>query len=350
MSKNSDRKQSREHTKVVVRGLPPMLTEAAFLETIQRLYKTYQPQQDNNGNELKHNWFQYWPGKVTKQQRQIMSRAYLNFDSTLAVQIFAKSFNNHKFVDTQGTQFFCSVELAPFQKIPKEKKKKKKDPREGTIDKDPEFKAFLAEMEEVSKPRPSAEAWLAKQEAEQKEREAVEGPKSDVIVTPLMQHLREKYAAKLAKRASGSSRGSRGRDSGSSVVGINNEDQSSGTNSGKQKDKSSNGKSSGKSGRRRDRERGGERGSKDSGRDSKEKRISRDAQVGEVKLKQKNSGLSDTQKSSSDTKDADEKGRVVEVGGGSRRSREQNRGGKGQGGKGGGGGTSQTMRWVPKPG
>ncbi|KAJ0606578.1 putative nonsense-mediated mRNA decay protein [Helianthus annuus] len=64
----------------------------------------------------------------------------------------------------QGTQFKTIVEYALSQRVPK--KWSKKDGREGTIGKDPEYLEFL---EFISKPvenLPSAEIQLEKKEAE----------------------------------------------------------------------------------------------------------------------------------------------------------------------------------------
>lgn len=61
------------------------------------------------------------------------SRAYLNFTDALQVYEFRAKFDGHNFVSERGVQFSCSVEYAPYQKVPK--KTSKKDPKEGTLDK-----------------------------------------------------------------------------------------------------------------------------------------------------------------------------------------------------------------------
>jgi regulator of nonsense transcripts 3 len=44
------------------------------------------------------------------------------------------------------------VEFAPFQKIPREKQRK--DPKVGTIDRDPDFVAFLEALSKPNEVRP----------------------------------------------------------------------------------------------------------------------------------------------------------------------------------------------------
>jgi hypothetical protein len=63
----------------------------------------------------------------------MFSRAFLNFNSPEAVYDFKARFDGHVFVSTRGTQYRCSVEYAPFQKVPTAHPKKLA--MEGTIDK-----------------------------------------------------------------------------------------------------------------------------------------------------------------------------------------------------------------------
>lgn len=61
------------------------------------------------------------------------STAYLNFKTATDVLTFKSRFDDHAFADERGAQHACSVEYAPFQRIPKGRVKR--DPREGTIEK-----------------------------------------------------------------------------------------------------------------------------------------------------------------------------------------------------------------------
>lgn len=74
-----------------------------------------------------------------------------------------------------------TLEFAPYNRIPAGKRKN--DARQGLIDQDAEFKAFL---ESLTNPAPKSDATASPEAAEKKE----------VTTTPLIEHLREKKAAK----------------------------------------------------------------------------------------------------------------------------------------------------------
>jgi len=63
----------------------------------------------------------------------VFSRAFLNFNTAEAVYDFKAKFDGHVFVSTRGTQYRCTVEYAPFQKVPTVNTKKLA--MEGTIQK-----------------------------------------------------------------------------------------------------------------------------------------------------------------------------------------------------------------------
>lgn len=65
-------------------------------------------------------------------RKTILSRAYLNFAEPATVYEFKARFDGHAFITTKGSQYKCTVEYAPFQKVPSPPKKK--NPLEGTID------------------------------------------------------------------------------------------------------------------------------------------------------------------------------------------------------------------------
>ncbi|GKB72915.1 nucleotide-binding alpha-beta plait domain-containing protein [Tanacetum coccineum] len=120
---------------------------------------------------------------------QSYSRAYIDFKRSEDVIEFAEFFDGHVFVNEKGTQFKVIVEYAPSQRVPKQWSKK--DGREGTIGKDPEYLEFL---EFVSKPvenLPSAEIQL-----ERKEAERAGAAKEAPIVTPLMDFIIDIYSQK----------------------------------------------------------------------------------------------------------------------------------------------------------
>ncbi|KAI7727826.1 hypothetical protein M8C21_023356 [Ambrosia artemisiifolia] len=156
----------------------------------------------------RYNWFCFRSGK-NSQKRQSYSRAYIDFKRPEDVIEFAEFFDGHVFVNEKGTQFKTIVEYAPSQRVPKQWSKK--DGREGTIDKDPQYLEFLELLAKPVENLPSAEIQLERKEAE-RAGTAKEAP----IVTPLMEFIRQKRAAKgvprralpngkLARRTSGAS-------------------------------------------------------------------------------------------------------------------------------------------------
>ncbi|CAI0375133.1 unnamed protein product, partial [Linum tenue] len=173
-------KGQSDKTKVVVRRLPPTISQAALKEQIDSAFAG------------RYSWFAFRTGK-SSQKHQSYSRAYIDFKTPEDVIEFAEFFNGHMFVNEKGTQFKAVVEYAPSQRVPKHLSKK--DGREGTISKDPEYLEFL---EAISKPvenLPSAEIQLERREAER-----AGASKDAVIVTPLMDFVRQKRAAKNGSR------------------------------------------------------------------------------------------------------------------------------------------------------
>ena len=89
------------------------------------------------------------------------------------------------------------VEFAPYQKIPKGKAKagKRKDPKMGTIEGDPDFVRFREAMENPEKARKSR-VMQPEQQLEEIEARERSGAKS----TPLLDFIREKKAEKMRIR------------------------------------------------------------------------------------------------------------------------------------------------------
>jgi len=192
-------KDPLNRTKVVLRHLPPSLPQQAIMEQIDARFSG------------RYDWVQFRQGK-SSAKHQRFSRVYLNFMSSEDVVIFAEFFNGRSFVNEKGAHFKAAVEYAPSQRVPKALSKK--DGREGTIDKDPDYMQFL---EQVSKPvenLPSAEIQLERKEAEK----AAAGKESP-IVTPLMVFIRQRRAAKNGppRSSTGSGRASSSRKSGSII-------------------------------------------------------------------------------------------------------------------------------------
>ncbi|KAB2091973.1 hypothetical protein ES319_A03G232300v1 [Gossypium barbadense] len=187
-------KRTLDRTKVVLRHLPPSITETMLMEQVDSAFAG------------RYNWFSFSPGK-NRQKHQSCSRLYIDFKSPEDVLEFAEFFNGHVFVNEKGAQFKTIVEYAPSQCVPT--LWAKNDDCEGTIFKDPEYLEFLEFLAMPVENLPSAEIQLERREAER-----VGALKDSSIVTPLMDFVRRKRAAKkslsngkLSRRAGGQSGG-----------------------------------------------------------------------------------------------------------------------------------------------
>ncbi|XP_061375993.1 regulator of nonsense transcripts UPF3-like [Gastrolobium bilobum] len=188
-----------DRTKVVLRHLPPTISEDTLLAQIDAAFAG------------RYNWFSFRPGKFS-QKHISHSRAYIDFKRPEDVIEFADFFNGHVFVNEKGTQFKVIVEYAPSQRVPRQWSKK--DGRDGTIYKDSEYLEFLELLAKPVENLPSAEIQLEKREAERSA-----GTVKDIpIVTPLMDFVRQKRAAKGPQRSS--SNGKVSRRAGTSSNGI----------------------------------------------------------------------------------------------------------------------------------
>ncbi|URE42147.1 Phosphoribosylglycinamide synthetase, C domain [Musa troglodytarum] len=169
-------KDSSDRTKVVVRHLPPSISQSVLMEQIDGRFAG------------RYDWVFFRPGK-NSQKNQRHSRAYLNFERSEDVVEFAEFFYGHIFVNEKGAHFKAVIEYAPSQRVPRPWSKK--DVCEGTLSKDREYMDFLGLLSKPVEHLPSAEIQL-----ERKEAERAGGTKESLIVTPLMDFVRRKRAAK----------------------------------------------------------------------------------------------------------------------------------------------------------
>ncbi|DBA87338.1 TPA: hypothetical protein ACH3X1_004392 [Trebouxia sp. C0004] len=168
--------------KVVVRKLPPGISQEEVQAAIDAVCQG------------KYDWFTFVPGKVSLK-RVKHSRAYLNFLDAAEVLRFRAQFGGHAFVNKKGAQYKCTVEYAPYQKVPREKAKE--DPREGTYEIDADFMAFKQQAEGDPELLPSAEVQL---ELKEQAKKALTETSSKPKVTPLMQFLHDRHSLKLDKK------------------------------------------------------------------------------------------------------------------------------------------------------
>ncbi|XP_008218705.1 PREDICTED: regulator of nonsense transcripts UPF3-like [Prunus mume] len=175
-------KDQLDRTKVVLRHLPPSISQTSLVEQIDVFFSG------------RYNWVAFRPGKRS-QKNPSYSRAYIDLKRPEDVIEFAEFFDGHLFVNEKGSQFKVIVEYAPSQRVPKQWSKK--DGREGTIFRDPEYLEFLEFLAKPAENLPSAEIQLERREAERS------GAGKDApIVTPLMDFVRQKRASKAGSRRS----------------------------------------------------------------------------------------------------------------------------------------------------
>lgn len=168
-SKDKKSKLLKPFTKIIIRRLPPTMSGETFLEQVSPI-----PEYD---------YFYY-----AKPDPTLLgySRAYINFVNVDDLYLFRDKFDGYIFLDDKGVEYVSIVEFAPFQRIPK--KKKKKDPKCNTIESDPVYQEFLDSLNE--------------QETETQPKLEYSYPVSDgndkkAVSTPLLDYL---AARKLDKR------------------------------------------------------------------------------------------------------------------------------------------------------
>ncbi|RWS11331.1 Regulator of nonsense transcripts 3A-like protein [Dinothrombium tinctorium] len=188
-----DKRQEPLLSKVVVRHLPPSMTEEQFLEQVS-------PIPD-------HNYF-YLAKADLSLGPFAFCRAYINFIHQEDIFIFKDKFDGYVFVDNKGNEYPAIVEFAPFQKLPRRRvgingmpvSAEKRDSKSGTIEQDSDYIKFLECLQQSKSEAnlPSAEVYLEEIEAREKELKANHGcPK---VTTPLIEYLRQRKAERLRLR------------------------------------------------------------------------------------------------------------------------------------------------------
>lgn len=165
--------------KCVVRKLPARLPKEVFLAAAAAWV-----------NDETIEWMSYVEGKVPKNtagKPVVQSRAYLLFKSHEQLVAFHREFHGHAFVDRrQGKENRAVVEYAPNQRVPRPDRH---DAKQSTIDKEPEYIAFLEALADPSKQAPVADV------------EDAAPPMSKT--TPLLQYLKEKKTASASHSKKG---------------------------------------------------------------------------------------------------------------------------------------------------
>ncbi|KAF5253185.1 hypothetical protein FANTH_1890 [Fusarium anthophilum] len=214
-------KAHNEGEKLVIRRLPPGMTQAEFVSILGSEWEL---------GKGKVDWFSFAGGKISTDPSKPSrpGRAYVHVmkkDDILplseavrtAVWEDAKaSFNSPSLIGPP------SVEFAIYKKVPSNKKRT--DARQGTIDQDPEFMAFLEELANPSPPKETAEG---------EEGDDLGKAEAKVTTTPLIEYLKEKKASK-AKESSSSKNSKHGQDSRSAKGKNSSKDEDSGKKKGKE--------------------------------------------------------------------------------------------------------------------
>ncbi|KAF2088883.1 hypothetical protein K490DRAFT_38150 [Saccharata proteae CBS 121410] len=181
-SRGPSNRSAAPRLKVVVRRLPPGLTQQEFEAAIGDEWKSGRGHVD---------WVSYKPGKISKDMAKPSrpSRVYLHLTDKAHITVLADKVRNTAFTDAKNTtKDPCLigppvVAFAPWNRVPAGRRRV--DQRQGTIDQDPEFKDFLESLTNpVAKPMPTD---VTADPASEKQ---------EVKTTPLIEHLREKKAAK----------------------------------------------------------------------------------------------------------------------------------------------------------
>ncbi|PGG99356.1 hypothetical protein AJ79_08550 [Helicocarpus griseus UAMH5409] len=171
-------KAAAPRLKLLVRRLPPGLTQQEFEAALGDEWKL------GNG---KVDWLLLKEGKVSKDPSKPSrpARVYLRVTSLPLVEDLAEKVRVTSFQDARNTSRDPvllgppSLEYAPYPRVPGSRVRK--DGRQGTIDQDPDFIAFLESLTNpVTKPAVDVE----------------DTKEEKPTITPLIQYLREKKANK----------------------------------------------------------------------------------------------------------------------------------------------------------
>ncbi|KAI9787098.1 MAG: hypothetical protein M1839_003333 [Geoglossum umbratile] len=208
--KSTPSKSAGPRLKVVIRRLPPGLTQTELEAALGEDWKL-------GGSRV--DWMVYKPGKVSKEsastyliRRGAMltanlhspvklstpSRAYLHLTDSSHLANLSATVQQASFIDARNTSNSASllgppaVEFAPFGRIPSDKRRV--DARQGTIDQDPEFIAFLESLTNPTNVKKASTEGSAGADGLGKKEEKV-------TTTPLVQYLKDKKASKAKEAA-----------------------------------------------------------------------------------------------------------------------------------------------------
>lgn len=125
------------------------------------------------------------------------SRAYFKFKNFQEMLIFKDKFDDYVFMDSKGNEYPCVIEFAYLQKMPRpsnDSKKTKQDIKMNTIDSEPDYIAFVQELNNttsISPPPCSADALLEEIENNKLSKD------KDSQMTPLLEFIGKRREEKM---------------------------------------------------------------------------------------------------------------------------------------------------------
>ena len=194
--------ESGSRTKLVVRRLPPGLSEEAFLGEVASKLGCLE---GDPGCTSTLAWHRYLPGRAGPK-RGCPSLAYLSVRCEGSLAELAAALGSLSFLSERGASYRPHVEYAPSQRVPRPPHKR--DARQDTLDQEPEYAQLLQQLAQPAVPRPSAETLGASSDL----RNPLDGAPA-AFQTPLMAFLKQRSEARQRQRAA-SGRGGGGRGGG----------------------------------------------------------------------------------------------------------------------------------------
>ncbi|KAI8489637.1 Regulator of nonsense transcripts 3B [Branchiostoma belcheri] len=184
-SKEGAKKKKEEGipTKVVIRRLPPTLTEETLVDEL--------------GPLPDHDFFLFVAADMSLVPHAFC-RAYINFKNPEDIIGFKDKFDGYIFNDTSSkkVEYPAIVEFAPYQKVPKGRSKKK-DTKCATIEQDPDYLKFLESLKSDNAgdaPPANIESLLEEIEARDRKKEETK------MTTPLLDFIKNRRAAAARAR------------------------------------------------------------------------------------------------------------------------------------------------------
>ncbi|XP_011138079.1 regulator of nonsense transcripts 3A isoform X2 [Harpegnathos saltator] len=177
--RDNKKEKCRPMTKVVIRRLPPTMTQEQFLEQISPLPE--------------HDYFYFVKADMSLGQFAF-SRAYINFTDQQDIFVFREKFDNYVFIDAKGVEYPAVVEFAPFQRLARKRHGRKKDLKCGTIESDSYYISFLESLKNQE---------IDSNVAQSKTEYSYQPPDNTtkkVTTTPLLEYLKQRKQEKQRLR------------------------------------------------------------------------------------------------------------------------------------------------------